>query len=418
MPVTSYNRYSRYLHWVMAGLIIFMVFLGWRLEGHDSMRLSRVNIHKSVGMLILLLSFVRLGLRFAYKAPPEIEGPKWQMLAAKALHIGFYIVMIGLPLTGWAMVSTSAREIPMLGNIHLSFGWPHLPVPQNHDTHEVFEALHGLLAKLIIYAMIPLHIGAALKHHFVDKDPVMSHMVKDLTPKPVANWRWIVPVGVVAVAIGTANLIYQPKAEVAAPPADMSMAPETAEADSVVAPPAPSSASSEVSSSESSVTSWVVDKSSTKIGFSTTFDGEAINGGFSAFSPTIAFDAAQLDKSHIKVVIDLASVASGDADRDGSLKSDSFFNTAAFPKAVYEAKAFSQTDATHFVAKGKLTLHGVTKPLNLPFTLVIKNGVATVNATTDLDRLAFGVGSGDWAKTDSVPGKIKVNITLKAKAAK
>ena len=60
-------------------------------------------------------------------------------------------------------------------------------VPRTHATHEFFEGLHGLIAKLIIYVMVPLHVLAALKHQFVDKDEVMARMVPGLTPKPVMN---------------------------------------------------------------------------------------------------------------------------------------------------------------------------------------------------------------------------------------
>ncbi len=72
-------------------------------------------------MLILLLTFVRVALRLMYKAPPEPPMPQWQAWAAKALHFGFYLVMIGMPLTGWLMVSTSVRPIPMLGAV--PFAW-------------------------------------------------------------------------------------------------------------------------------------------------------------------------------------------------------------------------------------------------------------------------------------------------------
>lgn len=424
MQAESYNRYSRWLHWLIAGLILFMIFLGWRLGDHDSLRFSRVNLHKSVGITILLLSFVRIGFRLAYKAPPEPPMPAWQAMAAKALHLGFYVVMIGMPLTGWLMVSTSVRDIPFFG----LFSWPHIPFlpttgPQAHVVHDFFEDFHGLIAKLIIYLMVPLHVVAALKHQFVDKDTVIQHMVPGLTPKPILNWRWIVPVGVVALAVGFGYGIYRgvpeaggehegpPPAEGAAPSA------ETPASEAPVSVAASSEASS-TSSELAAVTTWNVDKSATKIAFSTTFSGEAINGAFSSYAAVIAFGAKQLDASHVKVTIDLTSVASGDNDRDSSLKSSDFFATSAFPKAVFEAKSFTQKDAIHFVAHGKLTMHGVTKPCDLPFTLTIKGTAATMSGTTTIDRTAFGVGSGDWAKTDAVPAKVTVSITLKANAAK
>ena len=414
----SYNVYVRWLHWIIAFLIIFMIFLGWRLDDHDSLRLSRVNLHKSVGILILLLSFVRLGVRFMTKAPPSVPGPKWQTFAAHALHVLFYVAMIGMPLTGWAMVSSSAREIPFF-----IFHWPHLPVP--HDSHETFEFFHKLGAKILIYGMIPLHVAAALKHQFVDKDEVIEHMVPGLKPKPIVNWRWIVPVGVVLAAVGLGEFLDRgtPQSGGETP----AMAPMSAEAPSSEAVDSSSSASSSSTSSSSAssssssvaaITQWTIDKAASKIAWSTTFQGEAINGGFAGYSAQIAFDPDKLDKSHVKVSIDLASVASGDNDRDGTLKSDQFFNVASFPKAVYEASKFTKTDATHFVAHGKLSLHGVSKPLDLPFSLAIKKDTADMSGSIDLDRTAFSVGSGDYAKTDAIPAVVKVAITVKAKAGK
>lgn len=411
----SYNRYSRYLHWLMAFLILLMVFLGWRFDDKDTLLYARANLHKSIGITILLLTFLRIGLRLAYRAPPEPPMPKWQALAAKALHIGFYVVMIAMPLSGWLMVSTSAREIPFFG-----LPWPHLPVPQNHETHETFEAMHGLFAKLLFYVMIPLHVLAALKHQFVDKDAVIEHMVPGLKPRPLLNYRWLLPIGVVALAIGMGFGVYRgtPLNEGNEVAATSEISSESASTETESSAEVASSETASSASSAKAITSWIVDKSATTIAFNTTFSGEAINGAFGAYTANIVFDPEQLDASHVKVTIDLASVNSGDGDRDGTLKSDAFFNIAATPKAVYEATSFSKSDDSHFVAKGKLTLRGATKPLSLPFTLNIKSGVATMSGTVDLDRTAFGVGSGEWAKTDAVPAKVAVKINLKAKASK
>ena len=416
----SYNVVSRWLHWIIAGLILFMIFLGWRLDSHDSLRLERVNLHKSVGILILLLSVVRIGFRVAYKAPPEPPMPKWQALAAKTLHFGFYVMMIGMPLLGWLMVSTSTRPIPFFG-----LEWPHIPgvpvgkTPQAHEFHEFTETLHGLGAKLIIYLMVPLHVIAALVHQFKDKDTVVEHMVPGLKPEPVANWRWIIPVGVIALAVGLGYGLYRGVPEKGGEGHDQPPPDASAMASEMSAPVSLESASASGTSSASAaaVTQWTVDKKATKIAFATAFEGETVNGTFGNYSADIAFDAAKLDQSHVKVTIDLSSVNSGDSDRDSSLKSDSFFNISSFPKAVFEAKSFSKKDATHFVAHGKLNLHGMTKALDLPFTLNIKGAAADVTAATTVDRTAFGVGSGDYASTDTIPAKITVNITLKAKAA-
>ncbi|WAC48975.1 YceI family protein [Asticcacaulis sp. SL142] len=427
MPVETYNRYSRWLHWLMAGLIIFMIILGWRLEDEDAGRFARFQLHKSIGITILFLSFIRLGLRFAYKAPSEVEGPKWQMAAAKAVHWGFYVAMIGLPLTGWAMVSASPMAINTV--LYGILPWPHLPVPASEQAHDAWVAVHGILAKLITYVLIPLHIGAALKHHVIDKDSTITRMIPGLTPEPLLNWRWIIPAATVAIGIITGAMIFGgAKPEIPAtaaavteevPPGEGAIS--SSDASETVSAVATSEASSP-STAAPTVAKWTVNKAETRLDFVTSFQGANIRGRFSDYSADIRFDPAALELSSIKVAINLNSVSTEDAERDNTLKSDSFFNVASFPKATFEAKSFTKISETRFVAKGKLTLHGQTKPYDLPFNLKITesggNKTANVTAQADLDRLGFGVGSGDWASTDQIPAKVKLDFTLRASAAK
>jgi cytochrome b561 len=96
------------------------------------------------------------------------------------VHLGFYVVMIGMPMTGWLMVSASPRNIPTLlfGVIEL----PHLPfvhglaVEQAKALAETFSEAHEVMGK-ITYALIILHVGAALKHQFIDRDTIVSRML-------------------------------------------------------------------------------------------------------------------------------------------------------------------------------------------------------------------------------------------------
>ena len=419
METTSYHRYSRWLHWLIAFLILLNVFLGWRIDPESPWFRSIINLHKSIGIAILLLTFARIAVRLAYKAPPEPPMPRWQALAAKALHLGFYIVMIGMPLTGWLMVSTSSRPIPFF-----FMEWFHLPVPQDNAPnakaiHETFETIHDLIAKLLIYGMIPLHVAAALKHQLVDKDNLLEHMVPGLKSRPVANWRWIVPMGVILLAAGIGYGVYNGKPKTAAQPqtpveAVTSMEAETSD------PVAEASGSASTSASDATpavqVARWSVDKSATKIGFSTVFQGETVTGAFPSYTADIAFDPEQLDKSRVKVTIDLAAVTASNSDYADSLKGASFFDTANFSKAVFDARKFEKTGTDKYVAHGRLTLHGVTKSVDLPFTLTIKDGAAQMKGSTNVDRIAHGVGSGEWASTGELPAKIKVDITLKAKS--
>ncbi|ESQ89258.1 hypothetical protein ABAC460_13250 [Asticcacaulis sp. AC460] len=403
--VPSYHVLSRWLHWLIAGLIVFMIALGWGLNPGNPHVLAVAFWHKSSGILVLLLSLVRIGLRFSFRAPPEPPMPAWQALSARVLHGLFYVAMIGMPLTGWAMVSTSAREIPFF-----VFDWFHLPVPPTEAAHELFEALHDVGAKVLTWLMIPLHVAAALKHHLVDRDTVMERMMPGLRPKPLLNWRWLVPVSVVAVAILASQVIGAGGKK----PAGQAVAMEPAAAAAVAEIQASTEPSASASAEVEPVTRWTLQKTGTSLGWSTTFQGETIDGAFDRFSADIAFDPDRLEASRVTVRIDLASSRSGDADRDTTVQGGQFFATEQFPQAVFDAKRFTAIGNGRYIAHGKLTLHGVTRAVDLPFTLSIKGDRATVSGETVVDRTVFGVGSGEFTGTDMVPAKVKVVVRLNA----
>ena len=132
---------------------------------------------------MLLLSLARLAWRLVSPPPllpPTVEG--WARTASAAVYILFYVVMIGMPLSGWALSSASViirfKPIMLYGLVE----WPaiapltHLGPAAMKQAHEGFVTVHQLLAKLA-YALIVLHVGAALRHLFLLKDGVMGRMV-------------------------------------------------------------------------------------------------------------------------------------------------------------------------------------------------------------------------------------------------
>ena len=110
----------------------------------------------------------------------------------------------------------------------------------------------------------------------------------------------------------------------------------------------------------------------------------------------------------------MASAKTGDAQRDGTLPAPDWFDTANHPKAVFRATKFLKTGADRYVAKGALSLRGVTKPLDLPFRLTITGDKAHVTGEASLDRTVFGVGQGEFTATDQIPGKVSVRVDLTA----
>ncbi len=182
-PKERYSTAAIGLHWLIAALLIGNIGLAWWFNTlHGAAAAAPVALHRSIGITVLLLSLARLALRLAAPPPPlPTSLPRWERWASKATHGLFYVVMIGLPLTGWAMVSVGPRLVQHPMSLYNLVPWPaigpltQVPAAQVHATHEAFEAAHGLVGKLA-YGLIVLHVGAALKHQFIDRDAVAARM--------------------------------------------------------------------------------------------------------------------------------------------------------------------------------------------------------------------------------------------------
>ncbi|MDO8323774.1 MAG: YceI family protein [Phenylobacterium sp.] len=405
------------LHWLIAAAILFQMQLPWRFHGLKTPEaFALIQLHKSVGITILVLSLARLGWRLAHPPPPEPEGlAVWEVWLSKVVHWGLYLLMIGMPVTGWILVSTSRTDIPTV--LWGLIPWPHLPglaeLPAAGRAiwNGLAQETHGLLG-WGFYALIGLHVAGALKHQLLRQDePVLARMAPGALPG-----RWLEPrlaliaLGVVA-AIGGAWLI-QPR-----PPASAPLPPPSVQAAQPVGPvaapaelPGPAAEVAEVPAKASK---WRVTKGS-KLGFSTSWGGQALEGRFDQWTADIAFSPEALDRSHVKVTINLASVATGDPQRDVALPGADFFNVAEHPRAVFTADRFEATGPNRYIAHGRLSLRGVSRPVRLPFTLKIDGDKARMSGVTTLDRTAFGVGQGEWQATDQIPAQVTVSVQLTA----
>ena len=152
---------------------------------------------------------------------------------------------------------------------------------------------------------------------------------------------------------------------------------------------------------------YTVQPAGSTLGFSNTFQGESFNGQFGQWTAAISYDAANLASSKFDVEVTLASVKTGDADRDGALPGPDFFDTAKFPKAHFVTTGFRQSGGK-VIADGTLTLRGVTKPVSLEVTFKLQGSGATLDVAGTVKRLDFGVGTGDYADTSVIGGDVKV----------
>ncbi len=177
-----YTAVAIVLHWAIGLAILFMLGLGLvmtQLSLKPATLFAMYQLHKSVGITILLLVAVRIAWRLANPPPPlPASVPKLERRAAHGAHLLLYAFMLAMPLTGWAMVSASRYNIPTV-----LFGvvpWPHLPVLSTlHDKAAVEAALktvHALIAFTLI-GFIALHVGAALRHQLSKHDDVLWRML-------------------------------------------------------------------------------------------------------------------------------------------------------------------------------------------------------------------------------------------------
>jgi cytochrome b561 len=201
-----YTTVAIILHWLIAFCILWMIWIGLWMTGainstdpaEKAAAYQGYQFHKSLGLTILALSLVRLVWRLTHKTPPLAEHmPAWEKFAARAAHVLFYVIMIGIPLTGWVYVSTGwsfeydrAFSIPTVW--FGLFTVPHLPgfAEAADETKKAAAGasmeVHELLAYFTL-ALAALHIAAALKHHLFDRDDTLAHMLPFLRRKAAAK---------------------------------------------------------------------------------------------------------------------------------------------------------------------------------------------------------------------------------------
>lgn len=168
-----YGAVAMTLHWLIAAAIVFNLCLGLYvadiLTDQDASRFGLIQLHKSVGLTILVLSLLRLGWRLVNAVPPlpDTLTPGLKVLA-RGTHYLLYFLMIAIPLAGWALASSSPLGLPT--SYFGLFNWPHIPFladlsrAQKAPLRHEFFALHMYLAFSAI-ALIALHVAGALYHH-------------------------------------------------------------------------------------------------------------------------------------------------------------------------------------------------------------------------------------------------------------
>lgn len=406
----TYSRTAIVLHWIIAIALAFQLAIGWSLDSLGSKGFALYQLHKSVGMLILSLTLLRIVTRIFKPRPLASEGG-WEGALAKAVHLGLYGFMLFAPLTGWAMVSTEKLKIPTLlfGTIPL----PHLPFA--HATNGFFDSSHALLGWIGL-ALFGLHVAGAARHHLLLRDGLVWRMVPGRSVAVMIGLIVLVPLGFVAggllarqATVGTAPVEElsktMPSATLAnvsvANAADPQMAGNTAVAENVV----------EAATPIGPPPVWTVQPGG-KIKFSVGNGGETISGGFSRWTAKIAMDPDHPETADIRVEIDVASAGVGDPTQDEMLPNDEFLGAVAHPRAIFTAKSARATGPNSYTARGRLALKGANAPQTIRFTLKGTGLKRSVSGSASIVRNAFGVGNGD--SSTGLDASVAVSFTFDA----
>ncbi|WP_205421369.1 cytochrome b [Dechloromonas sp. HYN0024] len=171
---TNYTRTAMTLHWLMAILLFALLALGFYMSDLPLSpdKLKFYSWHKWAGVTAFLLVTIRLVWRITHRPPALPESmPKFMQFAAHAGHLALYGLMIAIPLSGWLMSSAKGFQTVWFGL---------LPIPdlldKNKELGDLLATIHESL-NLLLIAVLVGHIGAALKHHFIDKDDILTRML-------------------------------------------------------------------------------------------------------------------------------------------------------------------------------------------------------------------------------------------------
>lgn len=162
------------LHWVSAVTVVGMFALGlWMtsLNYYDPWYRKGPDLHRSIGVLLFITTVVRLGWRLVSPPPPPLASHKaWERLVAAAVHVLLYLLLFAIMLSGYLITTADGRAVHV-------FDWFSIPATLTGENQEdVAGAVHLLLAWSLI-GLVVLHAGAALKHHFIDRDSTLRRML-------------------------------------------------------------------------------------------------------------------------------------------------------------------------------------------------------------------------------------------------
>ncbi|SFA76534.1 Cytochrome b561 [Poseidonocella pacifica] len=385
-----YGLISRGLHWLTALLILTVVPLGfiadWLSEGirgggADQAVIDRVvllfSLHKTVGIAIFFTALLRILWSLTQPRPAPLHAERRaETWLAETVHWMLYGSLVLVPLTGWIDHAASTGFAP----IWWPFGQTLPFVPEDRGIARLFGGLHVLFMWVLLISLA-LHIAGAMKHAVVDRDGTLARMVRGLPGgagsgphgfallSAAAIWAGVVGIGIAAGAVTLPGT-------------------QTAQ-----------------SARTESVGEWEVQQGT--LGIEITQMGQTVTGSFAQWSADISYDP-ESGTGEVTVEIDISSLTLGSV--TSQAMGPDYFAAEEYPTATFTA-AITREDGQH-VARGDLTMKGVTVPVDMPFDLQIDGQTAVMEGSTTLERANYGIGDG--VAEGSLGMTVPVTVSLTA----
>ena len=363
----TYGTVTKIFHWLTAALILAIIPLGiiasdMAFETNEQLaqKAYLFSWHKTLGVAVFFVALLRILWALTHAKPGPLHPErKAETLLAETIHWLLYAALVITPLTGWIAHAATTGFAP----IWWPFGQSLPFVPKDEGVAHVFDSLHWVFGKVMIGALI-LHIAGALKHAFIDRDATLRRMWFGSAPMPAtAHHRApaaapVFAALIVAIGVGTAFALPEEEGE----------APQTAALEQVAS-------------------DWMVQDGT--LGITVTQFGNQVQGSFADWTAAIAFDPqAEGEAGQVDVTVSIGSLTLGSV-TDQAMGAD-FFNAADYPTATFSAPITTTADG--YVADGTLTLKGQAAPVTLPFTLTLDGDTATMQGSTTLNRMDYGIG--------------------------
>ena len=393
---TRYSAVAIALHWAIAAGILFMIGLGWNMDGSESL----FQLHKSIGITILLLTVARIVWRLLNPPPalPNAMKP-WEKRVSHWVHVAFYALMILMPLTGWLVVSTSYDfDIPTV--LYGVVSWPDIPgvgFLSNETAHGAVLNVHSKLAWVAI-GLLVLHVAGAVKHEISAEEGVLKRMIPGLfgkTARPSAPPRAFI--GAFGAAFGVFALVAGMPALIGGGSGGNS-----------AASPAAGQTGSAIEAN------WVVDQDASSITFSGTHEGATYSGRFRDWSADIRFDPENLADARAEVTVRTGTATANKKLYTDSLKSDEWFNPSDYPEATVTLDDFAESEGGGYTADATLTLKDSSVTVPFEFDLRIEGDRASMTGSTTVERTPLDLGQTSDPSADWVGEQVSIEVSVEA----